>query len=286
MSVLPVCTCVSCPAHPRGGCGVYPSSMSDEQWVAVESALPRPAWEVGPGRPEAHPRRRIVDAIFYLVAEGVRWRALPVDFPPWQTVYGFLARWRDGGTWQRVHDSLRDQVRVRAGRAPLPTAGIIDSQSIKGAETVGRGRRGFDAGKKINGTKRHIAVDTLGLLLAVIVTAANVQDRDGAAPLLSLVRERFSTVQMIWADGGYAGRLLLWAHKCLRLTVTVVKRSDDVQGFVVLPRRWVVERTLGWLTRNRRLVRDYERLSTTHEAMTLIAMTMLMSRRLARPTAT
>lgn len=260
--------------------------MSDEQWVVVEAVLPRPAWETGPGRPETHPRRVIVDAIFYLVAEGVRWRALPVDFPPWQTVYGFLARWRRDGTWQRVHDSLRDQVRARAGRAATPTAGVIDSRSVKGAETVGRARRGFDAGKKINGTKRHIAVDTLGLLLVVIVTAANVQDRDGACRLLSLVQERFSTIQMVWADGGYAGRLLLWARKCLRLTVTVVKRSDDAKGFVVLPRRWVVERTLGWITRNRRLVRDYERLSTTHEAMTLIAMTKLMSRRLARPTST
>jgi transposase len=260
--------------------------MSDEQWVIVGAALPRQAWESGPGRPEAHLRRQIVDAIFYLVTEGVRWRALPADFPPWQTVYGFFARWRNDGTWQRVHDSLRDQVRIRAGRAPQPTAGIIDSQSLKGAETVGRDRRGFDAGKKINGTKRHIAVDTLGLLLAVIVTAASVQDRDGAAPLLSVLRERFSTIQMVWADGGYAGRLLPWARKCLRLTVTVVKRSDDTKGFVVLPRRWVVERTLGWLTRNRRLVRDYERLATTHEAMTLIAMTRLMSRRLARPTTT
>ena len=260
--------------------------MSDEQWVVVEAVLPRPAWETGPGRPEAHPRRVIMDAIFYLVSEGVRWRALPVDFPPWETVYGFFARWRKDGTWQRVHDSLRDQVRARAGRAATPTAGVIDSQSVKGAETVGRGRRGFDAGKKINGTKRHIAVDTLGLLLVVIVTAANVQDRDGACRLLSLVRERFSTIEMVWADGGYAGRLLLWARKSLRLTVTVVKRNDDAKGFVVLPRRWVVERTLGWITRHRRLVRDYERLPTTHEAMVLIAMTRLMSRRLARSAVT
>jgi len=286
VSVLPVCTGVSCPSRPRAKCGVYPSSMSDGQWVIVEAVLPRQAWETGPGRPEAHPRRQIVNAIFYLVAEGVRWRSLPADFPPWPTVYGFFTRWRDDGTWQRVHDSLRDQVRVLAGRSPQPTAGIIDSQSIKGAETVGRGRRGFDAGKKINGTKRHIAVDTLGLLLVVIVTAASMQDSNGAASLLSILRERFSAIQMVWADGGYAGRLLPWAHKILRLTVTVVKRSDDTKGFVVLPRRWVVERTLAWLTRNRRLARDYERLSTTHEAMTLIAMTMLMSKRLARPTST
>ena len=173
------------------------------------------------------------------------------------------------------------------GRARRHTDGRGDRLPVgQGAETVGRGRRGFDAGKKINGTKRHIAVDTLGLLLVVIVTAANVQDRDGACRLLSLVRERFSTIEMVWADGGYAGRLLLWARKSLRLTVTVVKRNDDAKGFVVLPRRWVVERTLGWITRHRRLVRDYERLPTTHEAMVLIAMTRLMSRRLARPAVT
>jgi len=256
--------------------------MSDAQWAAIEPVLPPPASDVGRGRPEAHARRLILDAVFYLVAEGVRWRALPKDFPPWQTVYGFFARWRDDGTWQRVHDALRDQVRLLEGREPLPTAAVIDSQSVKAAETVGAARRGFDGGKKINGVKRHVAVDTLGLLLVVMVTAASVQDRDGACRLLSLLRERFSTIRMVWADGGYGGRLVTWAAKVIRLTVTIVKRTDDMKGFVVLPRRWVVERTLGWLTRNRRLVRDYERRTDTHEAMTTIAMIALMSRRLAR----
>jgi transposase len=133
---------------------------------------------------------------------------------------------------------------------------VIDSQSVKGADTVGKGRRGYDAGKKINGVKRHVAVDALGLLLVVMVTAASVQDRDGAFRLLTLVRERFSTIRLVWADGGYAGRLVTWAAKVIRLTVTIVKRSDDVKRFAVLPRRWVIERTLGWLTGNRRLVRD------------------------------
>ena len=132
-------------------------------------------------------------------------------FPPWQTVYGFFTRWRDDGTWQRVHDALRDQVRVLEGRDPLPTAAVIDSQSVKAAETVGAGRRGYDAGKKINGIERHVAVDTAGLLLVVMVTAAAVQDQDGAFRLLSLPRERFSTVQLVWADGGHAGRLVTWA---------------------------------------------------------------------------
>lgn len=248
--------------------------------------LPPPACRVGRGRPEAHPRRQIVDAVFYLVAEGVRWRALPAGFPPWQTVYGFFTRWRDDGTWQRVHDALRDRVRIRAGRNPLPSAAIIDSQSVRGAETVGADRRVYDAGKKVNGTKRHIAVNTLRLLLAVVVTAANIQDRDGGHRLLARLREWLSTVTLVWADAGYAGRLLTRAATVLRLTVTIVERSDDVTGFTVLPRRWVVERTLAWLTRNRRLVRDYERLPTTGEALTTIAMIMLMSRRLSRTPAT
>lgn len=282
MPVLPVCPCLSCPTHPRRGCALYPSSLSDAQWAVIGPALPPPASETGRGRPETHPRRLVLDAVFYLVAEGVRWRSLPTDFPPWQTVYGFFSRWRDDGTWQRVHDALRDQVRVCEGRDPLPTAAVIDSQSVKGAETVGASRRGYDAGKKINGVKRHVVVDTLGLLLVVMVTAARVQDRDGAAPLLAVLRERFSTIRLVWADGGYAGRLVIWAAKVIGLTVTIVKRTDDTTGFAVLPRRWVVERTLAWLTRNRRLVRDYERRADTHEAMTTIAMIALMSRRLAR----
>lgn len=282
MSVSPVCTCLSCPTHPRGGCERYPSSMSDQQWAAIEPVLPPAASQIGRGRPEAHARRLILDAMFYLVAEGVRWRALPKDFPPWQTVYGFFTRWRDDDTWQRIHDVLREQVRLLEGRDPVPTAAVIDSQSLKAAETVGAPRRGYDAGKKINGVKRHVAVDTLGLLLVVMVSAAGMQDRDGAGRLLSLLHERFSTIQLVWADGGYAGRLVTWAAKVIRLSVTIVKRSDDVKGFAVLPRRWVVERTLAWLTRNRRLVRDYERRADTHEAMTTIAMIALMARRLAR----
>jgi len=151
---------------------------------------------------------------------------------------------------------------------------------VKAADTVGATTRGFDAGKKINGRKRHIAVDTCGLLLAVVVTAASVQDRDGAHPLLAVLRERFSTVALVWADGRYAGRLIVWAQSVLHLSVQVVKRSDDTRGFVVLPRRWVVERTFGWLLRHRRLVRDYERRSDHHEAMVLWATISIMTRQL------
>jgi transposase len=171
------------------------------------------------------------------------------------------------------------------GRSELPTAGSMDSQSVKAADTVGAATRGYDAGKRINGRKRHLVVDSLGLLLTVIVTAASVQDRDGAfRRLLALLRERFSTITLVWADGGYAGRLVSWACQVLALTVTIVKRSDDTTGFVVLPRRWVVERTFGWMLRYRRLIRDYERRLDHHEAMVLWATVTIMTRKLARAT--
>jgi transposase len=213
---------------------------------------------------------------------GIEWRALPVDFPPWEAVYAFFERWNVRGLPQALVDRLRGRLRVAMGRAELPSAGSIDSQSVKAADTVGAASRGFDGGKKINGRKRHIAVDTLGLVLAVLVTAASVQDRDGAYRLLGLLRERFSTITLIWADGGYAGRLVSWAHTVLALSLTIVKRTDDTSGFVVLPRRWVVERTFGWLMRYRRLVRDYERRPEHHEAMVLWATVAIMTRQLAR----
>jgi transposase len=160
----------------------------------------------------------------------------------------------------------------------------MDSQSVKAADTVGAATRGYDAAKRINGRKRHLVVDSLGLLLTVIVTAASVQDRDGAFRLLALLRQRFSTITVVWADGGYAGRLMRWAYQVLALTVTIVKRSDDTTGFAVLPRRWVVERTFGWMLRYRRLIRDYERRLDHHEAMVLWATVTIMTRKLARAT--
>ena len=234
------------------------------------------------GRPEKHPRRLVLDAIFYLVRGGIAWAALPRDFPPHQTVYGLFGRWARHGMWQQIHDALRDLVRVHEGRDPLPTAAIIDSQSVRGADTVPGTTRGYDAGKKVNGRKRHIAVDTGGLLLAVVVTIAGIQDRDAAHRLLTELRGRFSTVRLVWADGGYAGRLVIWARKVLALTIEVVKRTDDAKGFAVLPRRWVVERTFAWISKFRRCVRDYETLPAHHEAMVHISMIMTMSRRLAR----
>lgn len=234
------------------------------------------------GRPMVHSLRAMLDGIGYVARYGIEWRALPVDFPPWSAVYAFFERWSARQMPQRLVDGLRGRIRVVAGRGELPTAAIIDAQSVKAADTVGAAFSGYDGGKKIKGQKRHIAVDTLGLLLCVIVTAASVQDRDGAAPLLARLREKFSTVRLVWADGGYAGRLVPWARQALKLAVEVVKRSDDMTGFVVLPRRWVVERSLAWLMRYRRLVRCYERRPEHHEAMVLWATVHLMTRRLAR----
>jgi len=257
--------------------------MGDGEWAVIEPTLPEPGWRQGRGgRPAGHCRRDIVDAIRYLVKEGISWRAMPADFPPWPTVFGYLAGWQASGATERMHGQLRDACRIAAGRKPGPTAAVIDSRSVKAAEEVARASRGYDAGKKINGRKRHIAVDVLGLLLTVLVTAAGVQDRDGARPLLWNLHRAFPTVKLTWADGGYAGKLVTWAKTALKLTLQIVKRPDDLHVFKVLPRRWVVERTLAWITRHRRTVRDYERLTAHHETMVYWAMIDVMARRLAQ----
>lgn len=282
-----IAPCSSCPTSDTVGghhCAVYPSSsVSDAQWAQLAPLLPPPGNTGGKGgRPEKYCRREVLDSIFYVVRGGIAWRQLPAEFPPAMTVYTIFARWVRAGVWQRIHDALRDRLRVGDGRHPLPTAAIIDSQSVPGADTVPGASRGYDAGKKTNGRKRHIAVDTNGLLLAVVVTMAGIQDRDGAFRLLAALRARFSTIEHVWADGGYSGRLLGWAKDVLALTVQVIKRSDDTTGFTVLPRRWVVERTFAWLCKHRRCVRDYETRPDHHEAMVYIATIMTTSRRLAR----
>jgi transposase len=247
----------------------------------LDSLLPDPAWLAKRGgRPEKHCRRLIVDAILYVVDNGIKWRALPADFPPWPTVYKRFSAWEKTGTTQRLLDGLRDRARLSAGRTAAPSAAIIDSQSVRAAETVSRATRGYDAGKKVQGRKRHIVVDTAGFLLAVLVTPASTQDRVAARYLL---RRLCSTVgnrlRLVWADGGYTGTLLAWARTALRLSVEIVQRPD-LPRFTVLPRRWVVERTLAWITRHRRCVRDYERLRHHHEAMVRWAMIRITSRRL------
>ena len=261
----------------------YPSDMTEAEWALCEPVLPAPAWLAGRGgRPASWCMRDIADAIRYLTHNGPVWRALPADFPPAGTVYWWADKWQSDGSAERMHDDLRDRVRAAAGRSARPSAAIIDSQSVKGSEMIGRARRGYDAGKKINGTKRHLAVDTIGLLLTVLVTAACVQDRDAARPLLWNLRKAFPSVKRAWADGGYAGKLVTWARTRLRLTLAIVRRPDDLHTFQVLPRRWVVERTLSWITRHRRTVRDYERLPAHHETYVYWAMIIVMTRRLAR----
>src|SRR6266508_1093813 len=194
----------------------YPSSMTDQEWAIIQPLLDPPARPHG-GRPPKHSLRLIVDAIRYLVRSGGAWRLLPGDFPPWQTVYWWFAKWASDHTLDHLHDTLRDQVRVAAGRTPAPSAAIIDSQSVRAADTVPRHSRGWDAGKKVNGRKRHLAVDTMGLLLVVWVTAASVQDRDAARPLLWRLRMTYRGIRLCWADAGYAGKLVAWAAELLRL---------------------------------------------------------------------
>jgi transposase len=258
----------------------YPSDLSDAQWQVIAAHLPAdlPGRR---GRPRIWPVRRIIEAIMYVDRTGCAWRYLPDGFPPWQTVYGYFAAWRDDGTLARLHDTLRTRVRTAAGRNAEPTAAVIDSQSVRAADTVPRTSRGWDNAKKVNGRKRHIAVDTSGLLLAVVITAASVQDRDGARPLLWNLHRACHKVRLVWADAAYAGKLAAWAA-AMKMTMQIVAKRDR-HAFEVLPRRWVVERTFAWISKHRRTVRDYEQLPASHEAMILWAMIALMTRRLTQP---
>jgi putative transposase len=226
--------------------------------------------------------RLVLNGVFYVVRSGIPWRYLPREYPPWQTVYGYFRRWRIDGVWERLHERLRATVRQAEGRHRQPSAAILDSQSVK---TTRRGGpdRGYDAGKKVNGRKRHILVDTIGLVLLVVVHAASQQDRDGAKLVLQKLQHRYTRLRLIWADGGYAGALIEWVRAIRtrnRLQLQIVKRNDSSKGFVVLPRRWVVERTFAWLGFHRRLSKDYEALPATSQAMIYIAMIRLMLARL------
>ncbi|QMU69763.1 IS5 family transposase [Streptacidiphilus sp. P02-A3a] len=257
--------------------------MSDAGWAVVRDAMPVPGWLEGRGgQPEAYCHRQMIDAVRYLNDNGCKWLAMPLDFPLWDRVYAFNRRWRIKGLLGELHDRLRGQVREDAGRDPQPTAGIADSQTVRASAHVPQASSGYDAGKRTPGRKRHLLVDCLGLLLGVVVTAASVQDRDAARPLLRHARARFHRLALVWADGAYTGRLVDWAAEKLHLELQIIKRSDDTSGFVVLPRRWVVERTNAWLMRTRRLARDYEGLPEVHEQMVVWSMTTPMTRRLAR----
>lgn len=255
----------------------YDSSLTDTQWTLLQPMLPKPSKL---GRPPID-RRRIIDAILYVIKGGIQWRLLPADFPSWKTVYHVFRKWTLNHTWEALNARLRAHVRIRAGKRCRPTAAILDSQSVK-SDSHG-GAVGYDAAKRIKGRKRHLLVDTLGLILGVYVTPANATEREGAQGLLTRTLAWFTWLRLLWVDGGYCGAAFAQWVKGLRpkLAVQVVKRSDDVQGFRVLPRRWVVERTFAWLMRHRRLVRDYETTETSAEAWTYIAMIRIQLRRLA-----
>jgi transposase len=257
----------------------YPSDLTDAQWAIIEPLLPPPRRG---GRPEKHPRRAIVDAILYVVRTGCSWRQLPADFPPWQTVYWYFTAWEQARVTHAMLAALRGELRQHEGRDAEPTAGIIDSQSVKGADTVGRRTRGYDAGKKVNGRKRFIVTDTMGLLIVVVVLAASVQDRDGATTTLLRSHAAAPRARFIFADGAFAGCLLDWAARILSIVIAVVRKPVDQQGFAVIPRRWAVERTFAWITAHRRLARDYERDPKYSEAMIRWAAINTMTRRLAR----
>ena len=281
----PGCSCgCGCAARaPR-----YPTDLTDEQWAVLEPLLPVMLCLTAlGGRPEKHDRRTMIDAIFYLVDNGIKWRALPADFPPWKTVYGMHARWKKDGVLADITDRLRGQVRAAAGRHPEPSAGIIDAQSVaESAEgVVPAATSGYDRHKNVNGRKRHLLTDTLGLLITVVAGPANLQDRDAAAVLLLRARRRGRTrLARVWADHAYHGDWTIWAQHALGITIDIVPRPDDAQGsgFTVLPRRWVIERTHAWITRRRRCARDYERLPAHHVAMVHWAAILQMTRRLAR----
>jgi transposase len=262
----------------------YPSDTTDAEWALLQPLLPVPASRTPlGGRPEKHHRRDIYDAVRYITDNGIKWRALPVDYPPWQTVYGFFSRWTHKGVFDTIRDRLREQVRLHAGRNPTPSAAVIDSQSVRAAETVSKATRGYDGGKKIDGRKRHIATDTLGLLLVVLVTAASMQDRSAARLLLHALRQVQTGIRWVWADGGYtSGPLQHWAKTALGMTVEIVKKITGQTSFVLLPRRWVVERTFSWISQARRNVRDYERLPQHSAAFINQSMITMMTRRLTR----
>ena len=255
----------------------YETSLSDDQWAFIEPMMPKPKKL---GRPRTDPRR-ILDAVLYVVKGGIQWRLLPSDFPRWKTVYHVFRKWTLDYTWEALNARLRAHVRTKAGKRAQPTAAILDSQSVKSAPHGGK--VGYDAAKRIKGRKRHLLVDTLGLVLGILVTPADVPERAGAQELLDYTLTWFTWLRMLWVDSGYSGPDFAQWVKSIRpqLEVQVVKRTDDLKGFKVLPHRWVIERTFGWFMRHRRLVRDYETSESSAEAWAYIAMIRIQIRRLA-----
>jgi putative transposase len=258
----------------------YPTDLNDTEWAQIAPYLPAAN---STGAPRIHSWRTILNGMFYIVKNGCGWRALPHDFPAWQTVYHYFRLFRLHGTWEQLNTAMREAVRQKEGREPQASAMIADSQSVKSAE--GGEKRGFDGGKKVSGRKRNLLVDTLGMVVVAKVTAANVQDVYAGKQLFSALAprpERLTRLKKIFADGGYRGELEDWVQEHLQAVLEIVLKLEGQKGFQVLPKRWVIERTFAWLSRNRRLARDYERLAESAEAFIYLAMIRLGLRRLAR----
>lgn len=256
----------------------YASDLTDAEWALIEPSLPPPNRM---GRPRKWPMREIMNALLYIASTGCQWRFLPTDFPPFSTVQKYFYWWRDARLLEKINHRLLLGHREAQGRSPQPTAGVIDSQSVKTTESGGIS--GFDAGKKVKGRKRHILTDTEGFLVTALVHAADIQDRDGAPAVLAEARDKFPWLRHVFADGGYAGaKLRRSLTKLGSWTIEIIKRSDMAKGFEILPRRWVVERTFAWLGRSRRLAKDWERDWTSAIAWLFIAHIRVATRRIAK----
>jgi transposase len=254
----------------------YPSDIADEEWRRLEPLVPhQKSTKKHGGRPEVYPKREIVNAIRYVVSSGCRWCDLPHDLPPRGIAWYYFNEWSRTGRWKRINDTLRRLVRERRGRNANPSVAIIDSQSSKGVAITEDS--GYDAGKKVKGRKRHHLTDTQGLLLHTRVHSAHIQDRDGAKLLLRGARSVLATIEKIYADGGYAGKLIEWTRKTCDVTLEIVKQSDP-HRFVVLPKRWIIERTNAWISQARRLAKEYERTTRNQESMIYVRMIQLMLR--------